>query len=57
MSLYGGSDLDDHIERFVNTPNIASENEEGGINNEEGKESDEDDDPIKDIENHFNSMK
>ena len=51
LSLYGGSDLDDQIDRLVDTPYIA--NAKGGCINEEGKDSD-DDDLIKDIENDFN---
>ena len=53
FSLYGGSDLDDQIDRLVDTPHIA--NAKGGRINEEGKDSDEDD-LIKDIENDFNSV-
>ena len=52
MSLYGGSDLDDQIDRPVDTPHNA--NAKGGRINEEGEDSD--DDLIKDIENDFNSV-
>ena len=53
LSLYGGSDLDDQIDRLVDTRHIANAN--GGCMNEEGEDSDEDD-LIKDIENDFNSV-
>ena len=51
LSPYGGSDLDDQIDRLIDTPYIA--NAKGGCINEEGEDSD-DDDLIKDIENDFN---
>ena len=51
LFLYGGSDLDDQIDRPVDTPHIA--NVKGGCLNEEGEDSDEDD-LIKDIDNDFN---
>ena len=53
LSLYGGSDLDDQIYRFVDTSHIA--NAKGSHINEECEESDEDD-LIKDIENYLNSV-
>ena len=53
LSLYDWSDLDDQIERLVNTTHIACA--KGGRNNEEGEDSDEDD-LIKDIENDFDSV-
>ena len=51
--LYGGSDLDDQIDRLVDTPQIA--NAKGGYINKGSEDSDEDD-FIKDIENGFNSL-
>ena len=51
LSLYGGSDLDDQIDRLVDTPHIA--NAKAGHINKEDEDSDEDD-LIKDIENDFN---
>ena len=53
LSLYGWSDLDDQIERLVNTTHIACAKGDG--NNEEGEDSDEDD-LIKDVENDFDSV-
>ena len=53
MSLYGGSDLDDQIDRLVDTPHTAKA--KGGCINVEGEDSDQDD-LIKDIENDFNSV-
>ena len=53
MSLYGGSDLDDQIDRLFDTPHIASV--KSGCINEEGEDRGEDD-LIKDIENDFNSV-
>ena len=50
MSLYGGSDLGDQIDRLTDTRHIT--NAKGGCINEEGKDSDKDD-LIKDIENDF----
>ena len=49
MSLYGGSDLDDQIERLVDTSHIANAN---GVAIKD-EESDEDE-LIKDSENDFN---
>ena len=53
MFLYGGSDIDDQINRLFDTPHIASV--KGGCINEEDEDSGEDD-LIKDIENDFNSV-
>ena len=53
LSLCGLSDLDDQIDRLVDTPHIS--NGKGGRINEEGEDSDEDD-LVKDIENDFNSV-
>ena len=53
LSLYGGSDLNDQIDRLFDTPHIA--NVKGGCINEEGEDSGEDE-FIKDIENDFNSV-
>ena len=52
LSLYGGCDLDDQIERLVNTLHIANAK---GDSNEQGEESNEDD-LIKDIEYDFSSV-
>lgn len=52
MSLNGGCNLYDQIERLFDTPHIVSAK---GSSNEEGEESDEDD-LIKDIKNPFNLM-
>ena len=49
LSLYGGSDLDDQIDRLVDTLHIA--NAKGGCINDEGE-----DDLIKDIENDLGSV-
>ena len=51
LSLYSGSDLDDQIEKLVDTPHIP--NAKGDRFNEEGDDSNEDD-LIKDIENDCN---
>ena len=51
LSLYGGSDFDNQIDKLVDTPHIANAN--GGHINEDGEDSDEND-FIKDIENDFN---
>ena len=53
LSLYGGSDLDDQIDRLVDTLHIA--NAKRGCINDEGEDSDEDD-LIKDIENDLGSV-
>ena len=53
MSVYGGSDLDDQIDRLVDTLHIA--NAKGSHINEEGEDSDKDN-LIKDIQNDFNSV-
>ena len=53
MSLYGEFDLDDQIERIVDTLHIT--NSKGGRNNEEGKDSDEDG-LIINIKYDFNSV-
>ena len=53
MSLYGEFDLDDQIERIVDTLHIT--NSKGGRNNEEGKDSDEDG-LIRNIKYDFNSV-
>ena len=50
MSLNGGCNLYDQIERLFDTPHIVSAK---GSSNEEGEESDEND-FIKDTENDFN---
>ena len=55
VSLYSGSDLDDQIDRLVDTPPSHITNAKGGRINKEGEDSD-DDDLIKDIENDFNSV-
>ena len=52
LSLCGESDLDNQIDRLVDTPHIG--NAKGGCINEEGEDSDEYD-LIKNIENDFNS--
>ena len=52
LSLHGGCDLDDQIERLVNTLHIANAK---GDSNEQGEESNEDD-LIKDIEYDFSSV-
>ena len=53
LSLYDGSDLDDQIEKLIDTSHIANAKEVRI--NEEDEDSDEDD-LIKDIENGFNSV-
>ena len=53
LSLYGGSDLDDQIDRLVDTLYYSHCQRKGGRISEKGEESD-DDDLIKDIENGFN---
>ena len=53
LSLYGGSDLDDQIDRLVDTLYYSDCQRKGGRISEKGEDSD-DDDLIKDIENGFN---
>ena len=53
LSLYDGSDLDDQIEKLIDTSHIANAKEV--LINEEDEDSDEDD-LIKDIENDLKSV-